>query len=71
IMGGGFTGLWTAYYLLLQNPSLNIAILEKDIIGFGASGRNGGWCYPQFPISPAVSIEKYGIEVAREIQIEM
>lgn len=71
IMGGGFTGLWTAYYLSLQNPTLNIVILEKDIIGFGGSGRNGGWCYPRFPISPAGLIERYGKEVARELQIEM
>jgi len=44
IVGGGYTGLWTAYYLRQLDPSLDIAILEAEIAGFGASGRNGGWC---------------------------
>jgi len=44
IVGGGFSGLWTAYYLLEKNPSLNILIIEKEYCGYGASGRNGGWC---------------------------
>jgi len=44
IVGGGYTGLWTAYYLKKLNPGLSIAIIESDIAGFGASGRNGGWC---------------------------
>ena len=44
IIGGGFTGLWTAYYLADRDPALRIAVLERDICGFGASGRNGGWC---------------------------
>jgi glycine/D-amino acid oxidase-like deaminating enzyme len=48
IVGGGYTGLWTAYYLKLAEPSLDIAILERDICGFGASGRNGGWCSALF-----------------------
>jgi glycine/D-amino acid oxidase-like deaminating enzyme len=46
IVGGGMTGLWTAYYLAEADPSLRIVIVEKDITGFGASGRNGGWCTP-------------------------
>ncbi len=51
IVGGGFTGLWTAYYLLKQDRTLRVAILEKEHIGFGASGRNGGWCSGIFPVS--------------------
>jgi glycine/D-amino acid oxidase-like deaminating enzyme len=43
IMGAGYTGLWTAYYLKQQLPNLKIAIVEAEIAGFGASGRNGGW----------------------------
>jgi glycine/D-amino acid oxidase-like deaminating enzyme len=43
IIGAGYTGLWTAYYLKRANPALNILVLEKDFAGFGASGRNGGW----------------------------
>src|ERR1700722_7873819 len=43
IVGAGFTGLWTAYYLKQADPSLQIAVLEAQVAGFGASGRNGGW----------------------------
>ena len=44
IVGGGFTGLWTAINLKQRDPSVEIAIIEKDICGGGASGRNGGFC---------------------------
>ena len=44
IVGGGFTGLWTAINLKQHEPALEIAIIEKDICGGGASGRNGGFC---------------------------
>ena len=44
IVGAGFTGLWTAYYLKKADPHLRVAVLEREIAGFGASGRNGGWC---------------------------
>ena len=43
IIGAGYTGLWTAYYHKLHDPALRIAIVEAQIAGFGASGRNGGW----------------------------
>lgn len=43
IIGAGYTGLWTAYYLKKADPSLNIIIVEREFAGFGASGRNGGW----------------------------
>jgi glycine/D-amino acid oxidase-like deaminating enzyme len=43
IIGAGYTGLWTAYYLKRQAPSLEIVIVEAQTAGFGASGRNGGW----------------------------
>jgi glycine/D-amino acid oxidase-like deaminating enzyme len=51
IVGGGFTGLWTAYYLAGADPSLRIAVVERDVVGFGASGRNGGWCSALFAVS--------------------
>ena len=43
IVGAGYTGLWTAYYLKRADPSLHIVVLESRFAGFGASGRNGGW----------------------------
>jgi glycine/D-amino acid oxidase-like deaminating enzyme len=51
IAGAGYTGLWTAYYLSRADPGLKIAVCERDIAGFGASGRNGGWCSALFPAS--------------------
>jgi glycine/D-amino acid oxidase-like deaminating enzyme len=56
IAGGGYTGLWTAYYLSVLDPALRIAVLEKEFCGFGASGRNGGWCSALFPakVTPAM-----------------
>ena len=51
IAGAGLTGLWTAYYLATAQPGLRIAVCEAQIAGFGASGRNGGWCSALFPAS--------------------
>jgi glycine/D-amino acid oxidase-like deaminating enzyme len=51
IVGGGYTGLWTAYYLARRDPGLRIVVLEKDFAGFGASGRNGGWLTNLLPLS--------------------
>lgn len=48
IIGAGYTGLWTAYYLRQAAPHLRVVVLEKDFAGFGASGRNGGWCMGSF-----------------------
>ncbi|WP_369378109.1 NAD(P)/FAD-dependent oxidoreductase [Streptomyces sp. cg36] len=45
VVGGGYTGLWTAYYLKKAVPFLNITVLEARFCGYGASGRNGGWLY--------------------------
>ena len=42
IVGGGYTGLWTAIMLKEQNPELDVLLIEADICGAGASGRNGG-----------------------------
>jgi len=53
IVGAGFTGLWTAYYLARAEPGLRIAVCEAEAAGFGASGRNGGWCSALFPKSSA------------------
>ncbi|GGO81261.1 NAD(P)/FAD-dependent oxidoreductase [Wenjunlia tyrosinilytica] len=45
VVGGGYTGLWTAYYLKKAVPFLRITVLEAEFCGYGASGRNGGWLY--------------------------
>jgi glycine/D-amino acid oxidase-like deaminating enzyme len=51
IVGAGYTGLWTAYYLAEADPSLRVVVLEAETAGYGASGRNGGWCSALFPAS--------------------
>jgi glycine/D-amino acid oxidase-like deaminating enzyme len=71
ILGAGFTGLWTAYCLLRRDPSLNVLVVEREIAGFGASGRNGGWCVADFPVSPAVMTKRYGREASRAVALAM
>ncbi len=44
IIGAGYSGLWSAYCLLRADPSLRVLVVEREMVGFGASGRNGGWC---------------------------
>lgn len=51
IIGAGFTGLWAAHYLNLQSPGTRILVIEANHVGFGASGRNGGWCSSILPMS--------------------
>ena len=53
IVGGGYTGLWTAYYLAGLRPGLRIVVLEAAFAGYGASGRNGGWVTAELPGSRA------------------
>ncbi|MEU4327623.1 NAD(P)/FAD-dependent oxidoreductase [Nonomuraea dietziae] len=67
IVGGGYTGLWTAYYLKKEQPDLRIAILEKEFAGFGASGRNGGWLSAEF----AGSRERHAKARGRQSMIDL
>ncbi len=60
IVGGGYTGLWTAYYLARADPGLRIAVLEAELCGYGASGRNGGWCSALLPTSTGVLAREHG-----------
>jgi len=71
IVGAGYTGLWTAYYLHRADPSLRIAIVESEIAGFGASGRNGGWCSAFFAVEPARLAAAYGRPAAIAMQRAM
>jgi len=64
IVGGGLTGLWTAWYLSEREPSTRILVIEKEIAGFGASGRNGGWCSALFPRSTASLAKTHGRDAA-------
>lgn len=55
IVGAGYTGLWTAYYLARLDPTLKVMVIEREHVGFGASGRNGGWAVGEL----AASVEAY------------
>jgi len=60
IVGAGYTGLWTAYYLKRADPGLRIVVLEARFAGFGASGRNGGWLSGLVPGDRHAMAEQYG-----------
>jgi glycine/D-amino acid oxidase-like deaminating enzyme len=68
ILGAGYTGLWTAYYLLRRQPSLRVIVVEREIAGWGASGRNGAWCAPDLNISMDRLARIHGVDGARRIQ---
>jgi glycine/D-amino acid oxidase-like deaminating enzyme len=71
ILGAGYSGLWTAYYLLKRDSSLDIVVIEKEIAGFGASGRNGGWCSGGFPLSLGELERRFGAGAASQVHREM
>ena len=62
IIGAGYTGLWTAYYLKRADPSLRVTVLEARFAGFGASGRNGGWLSGLAPGHRTRLAEQHGRE---------
>ena len=67
IVGGGFTGLWTALYLLRARPDLSVLVLEAEHVGFGASGRNGGWVSALFPVSADALAARHGRDAAQRM----
>lgn len=71
IMGAGYTGLWTALALAKQSPDLRIVVLDKEVAGFGASGRNGGWCSALFPTSVGSLIKQHGLDAATALRHAM
>ncbi|WP_049564195.1 NAD(P)/FAD-dependent oxidoreductase [Nonomuraea sp. SBT364] len=71
IVGAGYTGLWTAYYLKQARPSLDVVVLEQEFAGFGASGRNGGWLTGDLAGSHARYARTHGRDAARRLQREM
>jgi glycine/D-amino acid oxidase-like deaminating enzyme len=60
VVGAGYTGLWTAYYLLRRDPHLDVLVVEAEQAGFGASGRNGGWCSALLPQGIDAIAAKHG-----------
>jgi len=54
IVGGGYTGLWTALALREREPDLRVTLLEAEFCGFGPSGRNGGFCHGYWSYLPTL-----------------
>lgn len=71
IVGAGYTGLWTAYYLARIDPSLRIVVVDAETVGFGASGRNGGWASALLPMSLTTMAERFGRDGARRMHRAM
>jgi glycine/D-amino acid oxidase-like deaminating enzyme len=71
IVGGGFTGLSAAHHLKRSAPDLKIALLEAQVIGFGASGRNGGFNMTLFGLTLSITALRFGKEGAREAHLYM
>lgn len=68
VVGAGLTGLWTAYYLLEADPALDVLVVEQAVAGYGASGRNGGWCSARFPASAAALARRHGEDAAASMR---
>lgn len=64
VIGGGYSGLWTAFYLKSLSPDLRICVFEKQRVGFGASSRNGGWCSGFLPVSLRDLEQSHGRDAA-------
>lgn len=71
IVGAGYTGLWTAYYLLAADPQLSVLVVEAQVAGYGASGRNGGWCSALFPQSAGALARRHGRQAALAMRAAM
>src|SRR4029453_15435065 len=72
IIGGGYTGLWAAYFAKKLEPSLSVAVFEAEQIGYGASGRNGGWvlAMPQGNRATFARASGQGLDASRALQQE-
>lgn len=66
IVGGGFTGLWTAYSLLRAQPSLKVAVIDAEVVGYGASGRNAGFATTSLGATLHQFVQEFGVEPARQ-----
>lgn len=71
IVGGGLSGLWSAYYLRERLPNASVVVLEAEIVGYGASGRNGGWVSSLFPVSWQRIVNDYDKAMAAALSREL
>ncbi|MEE9618087.1 MAG: FAD-binding oxidoreductase, partial [Anaerolineae bacterium] len=66
IVGAGFTGLSTAYHLRQADPSLRVVVLESDVVGYGASGRNGGFAMTLMGLTLPLTVRRFGKQKTRQ-----
>src|SRR3954449_13123637 len=66
VVGGGYTGMWTAWHLLDSEPDIRVLLLEGGVCGHGPSGRNGGFCESLWFSAPTLR-ERCGDEAALEL----
>jgi glycine/D-amino acid oxidase-like deaminating enzyme len=67
IVGAGFTGLWTALFLKRLEPGLTVVVLDGELAGYGASGRNAGIAGETIDHSHELAIAHFGLDEAREL----
>jgi glycine/D-amino acid oxidase-like deaminating enzyme len=71
VIGAGYTGLWTALSLLSIDPGIRVVVVDRRHVGFGASGRNGGWCSALLPVSLTTLGRRHGRDAAVAFQRAM
>lgn len=71
VVGAGYTGLWTAYYLARAAPHLRIVVLEQRFAGYGASGRNGGWLTNSITGGRDRYVRAHGAAAAHDLQVAL
>lgn len=62
IVGGGIAGLSAAWHLRRDDPAISVVVIESEIVGYGASGRSGGWVMTQFGLDQLAVRKRYGKE---------
>ena len=71
VVGAGYTGLWTAYYLARAAPDLRVVVLEQRFAGYGASGRNGGWLTNSITGGRDRYVRAHGAAAAHALQVAL
>ena len=71
VVGAGYTGLWTAYYLARAAPELRVVVVEQRFAGYGASGRNGGWLVNSITGGRDRYVRTHGAAAAHALQVAL
>src|SRR5450759_1057352 len=66
VVGGGFCGISSAYYLKRENPALRVVVLEDRVVGYGASGRNAGFAMTLMGLTLDSTPWRFATATARE-----